>query len=392
MLCILLKLQSFVNFPALLQPNTSKIGYTHGKGAVRQIRRSIAFYTAYFQEKSKLSWSQAVEAASHFKPLLDSHYPDYVTEMQGIAAGASSEVATTEEITFGDILALNCRTEIAMGLMNDGCTAFSYSQDKEHSSSFPSTILAQNWDWDQRQQDSVVFLTVARPGSSTITTMTEGGILAKIGFNDRGVGCTLNAIRAKGVNYRALPVHLALRNVLDSTSADEAVSRLVPDRGGIGVAAACHILVADVHTRVGLECSSADIVLIQESNLNKTSPESSALGKVVLHTNHFCTPHKPQPIGETMGGMPDSGPRLARIEELLQSACQRDERGLLSFDSAEKVLEDTKGAPGAINRIADGDTSTSATLFRIVMDLTMKRARVTMGRPGDGGEVIEWQA
>lgn len=41
--------------------------------------------------------------------------------------------------TFEDILAINVRTEISMGLMADGCTAF-YWHDND------SSIAAQNWD------------------------------------------------------------------------------------------------------------------------------------------------------------------------------------------------------------------------------------------------------
>jgi isopenicillin-N N-acyltransferase-like protein len=49
----------------------------------------------------------------------------------GIAAGSGQ--------TFEDILAINVRTEISMGLMADGCTAF-YWHDGDVS------IAGQNWD------------------------------------------------------------------------------------------------------------------------------------------------------------------------------------------------------------------------------------------------------
>lgn len=45
-------------------------------------------------------------------PYLSASWPDYVAEMEGIAAGAGVE--------FLDILAMNVRTEIAFGAFSDG--------------------------------------------------------------------------------------------------------------------------------------------------------------------------------------------------------------------------------------------------------------------------------
>src|SRR5947209_19922885 len=55
----------------------------------------------------------------------------YIEEMRGLAEGA--------EVDFESVLALNVRTEIAYGMFNDGCTAFSWREGEE-------SFLAQNWD------------------------------------------------------------------------------------------------------------------------------------------------------------------------------------------------------------------------------------------------------
>jgi len=104
--------------------------------------------------------------------------------------------------------------------------------------------------------------------------ITEAGIIGKIGINSFGVGCTLNAITAKGVSFTKLPCHLALRTVLESSSREEAIATLEKS----GVASACHILVADKTGGTGLECSSEDIMRLE---MNERG--------VVAHTNHlFC--------------------------------------------------------------------------------------------------------
>lgn len=51
----------------------------------------------------------------------------------------SSGIADGSRVTFEDILVMNCRTEISMGLMNDGCTSLAWKKNK-------AMILAQNWD------------------------------------------------------------------------------------------------------------------------------------------------------------------------------------------------------------------------------------------------------
>lgn len=110
--------------------------------------------------------------------------------------------------------------------------------------------------WMPAQKENLLLLTIHLPPSSTTTrtplilkTMTEAGILAKIGLNSLGVGVCLNAIRAKGLDKSRIPCHLGLRMVLESASREEAVRRLKEE----GVASACHMLVADATGGVGLE-------------------------------------------------------------------------------------------------------------------------------------------
>jgi isopenicillin-N N-acyltransferase-like protein len=105
--------------------------------------------------------------------------------------------------------------------------------------------------------------------------ITEAGIIGKIGMNSAGVGICLNALKAQGCAFDKLPVHLALRAALDSTSCSTAATTLEK----AAVAAAGHILIADAEGALGLECSSADIVRLEMEH------------GVVTHSNHFIAPH-----------------------------------------------------------------------------------------------------
>lgn len=44
---------------------------------------SVEFYTAYFQQNSRMSWSAAENAASKFHPFLEQHVAHLVEEMRG---------------------------------------------------------------------------------------------------------------------------------------------------------------------------------------------------------------------------------------------------------------------------------------------------------------------
>ena len=133
--------------------------------------------------------------------------------------------------------------------------------------------------------------------------ITEAGILGKIGLNSYGVGCTMNAITAKGVSYTKIPCHLALRTIMESVSRSAAIQTLEKN----GVASSCHLLVADITGGTGLECSSEDIVALEMDERG-----------VVMHTNHYILPHK-ESVVESKTWIPDTWFRLRRIGELVSA-------------------------------------------------------------------------
>lgn len=49
---------------------------------------------------------------------------------------------------FSDILALNARSEVAMGMLSDGCTALAWKTDK-------FSVAGQNWDVSNPANEAV---------------------------------------------------------------------------------------------------------------------------------------------------------------------------------------------------------------------------------------------
>ncbi|KAK5093949.1 hypothetical protein LTR70_004475 [Exophiala xenobiotica] len=327
-----------------------QIGQQHGQQAAAHINGSIAFYEDFFKRNTSKSWSEVQEIAKQFLPYLEKSWPAYLEEMRGIADGAKVEYET--------ILALNVRTEIGFGLLNDGCTAFAW---KTKSGSF----IAQNWDWEGQQKGNIVVAKIAQEGKPTIHMMTEGGIIGKIGMNSAGVGVTLNAIRAKGISFDKLPCHLALRTALESTSLQDARVKL--NKAGVG--SACHIQVADVETgNIGFECTASDQVELEMQNGINT------------HSNHLTVSHSGI---EDKLMLKDSPFRLDRVRELLAGLGPEP-----TIDQLKDVLKDDKNSPCAINR-SPTEKSTIQTLFSIVMDLQKGYASVKMGKPTETGEEVE---
>jgi isopenicillin-N N-acyltransferase-like protein len=207
-------------------------------------------------------------------------------------------------------------------------------------------------------------LNIQRDSKPSISQVTEAGILGKIGLNSSGVGVCLNAIRVRGVDFTRLPAHLALRKVLDSTSRHEAVEAIRK----AGVAAAIHILVADMSGISSIEASSVDLVIHELIN-----------GKIA-HANHFLFPHALKGNSD----VPESVERMKRMTVLIEKL---GDGVPLAMEPLERILEDEHNAPFGINK-AGNLKEPLRTLLSIVMDLKSKSAHLRCGRPKKGSEVI----
>lgn len=326
---------------------------------------SLAFYSRLFQEKCSLSWDSVTAEADKYVTPLRATCPRYIEEIEGLADGAG--------VSFLDVLALNVRTEIMFGLFtdpnnvnhagtpSDGCTSLGWVDESGQS------FLAQNWDWQSAQGPNLIVCHISQPGTKipNISMVTEAGIIGKIGFNADGVGCCLNAIRARGVDATKLPVHFALRTVLESPSREKAVAQIK----ALGVAGSAHILVADHSGSTGLECTPFGI---------KEIPMDSK--KRVYHTNHLVLEH---PGVDEPPWLEDSRNRLARIESLAESVSASKLEAKQLFE----LFKDEEGCPCSINRKQEG-TSGFQTLFTIIMSLGKGEALVKVGRPTEDGEEI----
>jgi isopenicillin-N N-acyltransferase like protein len=325
----------------------------HGRTAKKQILSSIENYRTLFESLTPpLKWSTAIKIATKFLPTIEQHIPSAIEEIQGIASSSG--------VPFEDILVLNCRSEIGLtGGSVDGCSAISYKN--------PITgkqLLCQNWDWHNNQLENVIILDITHLNGTRVVTITEAGIIGKVGFNGDCVGVTLNAIRTEGIplNYSMLPIHFALRYVvLESPSAGEAINRLMR----IGVASTAHFLIADSISAYGVEVSPLGngVILPDEQGF-------------IVHTNHWISSVEKV---KSVVWLPDTYSRLKRLETLKSKV--HDE------EDVWEILADEEESPGSICRgvtVGKGTEDDLETLFGVVMDLESGVAEMVHGRPTRG--------
>jgi isopenicillin-N N-acyltransferase like protein len=176
----------------------------------------------------------------------------------------------------------------------------------------------------------------------------------------------LNAIRAVGLSYTRMPVHLGLRFVLECKSTKEAIEKLE----GFGMASSAHFLIADGSgDAVGLEFTSSTFAKVLVDD-----------GGRIAHSNHLLADH----IGVVEPDwLEDSPIRVNQMLNLTEKVSSD-----VGWKEFSELFDDENGFPSSICRAQVGE-SNIATLFNIVMDLKAKKAVVRMGRPTEVEETIE---
>jgi isopenicillin-N N-acyltransferase-like protein len=192
--------------------------------------------------------------------------------------------------------------------------------------------------------------------------MGEAGILAKFGVNDAGVGICMNAIRCGTVSKAQLPVHLAMRRVLECGSFDEAFAMLVKK----GIASCVNFVIGDSGGKIAtIECTPKGLAPI--------FPEPGS--STTFHTNHLWS--KDVPAGIKDHPSRNSFSRLERIKTLTKGE-------KASVSKIRAWLSDEEGTPVSICRSTPPGTKgieRMETLSTVIIDLRALKVDVSFGKP-----------
>jgi isopenicillin-N N-acyltransferase-like protein len=271
-------------------------------------------------------------------------WPALGEELAGMAEGAAVDAEA--------LWTVNARTELLRGAE---CTLIARVDGAD-------ARLAQNWDWHPDLAASRVVWTVEHDGT-WFTTLTEAGMLAKLGLNGRGLACGLNFLTSSldgGVD--GLPIHVLLRLLLQEcgTLAD-----------ALALLLRAPVSASSCVTLAGAEADDAGLVAVELSPGGPALVWPDADG-VLVHTNHFLAA-LPSGVDEQPAEHPGTLLRHARTRDLVRRGAS-DERALAChFPSPEPVCIHTDDTTDWADR--------RVTLMSVVIDPATPSLRLAAGPP-----------
>jgi isopenicillin-N N-acyltransferase like protein len=321
-----------------------------------EIARTVAAYRRLFAARatrpfevdpwSELAWATITELA-----------PAAADEIAGIAEGA--------RVPVHEVAMLNARTELLA--VADPTGAGSECSTVVALPEGGAPVAVQTWDWYDAMADDWFVWTIPHPDGHVVRTVTEFGVLGKIGVSSRGVGVLFNLLRhgedalaeEKGLGF---PVHLLARRILDTASdADDAVAQAL----GTSTSASTSITVVDTEGR------SASVELFP-GGPGVVRPEDGLL----VRTNHFVSEAgAPGCLASTIG--PGSDIRRTTLLDALGS------RPPQTADDVVAAM-DHHAEEGSVCAHPDEGLDPvlrHATLATVTVDVEARDLRVTAGGP-----------
>ena len=346
-----------------------------------QVKAAVDRYARLFA----IPPAERVAAGATALDVIDGWAPELAQEIRGIAAGAGVAVA--------EVAALNARTEIlalgrrcaADGAVGGGLGGGPSAGGRGECSAVVALggpgaepVAGQNWDWYAGLADGWLVWDIPRPDGRRTVTLTEYGIVGKIGINSSGVGCLFNILhhRRDGAGAAGVPVHVIARRLLDE--ADDVAA-------AVAIAAAARVTASTAITVAGGERAGKAAVTLEiwPGGPDRVLPGADGL---LLRTNHFLAPEPA--LGDTE---PAAAPgSLARHEVLRRRLAGRGRDA--TAELLASVLRDHTGGAYAICSHppagADGEQEFQ-TLASVRLDFAACDLDVTDGPPcewGNGGE------
>jgi len=321
-------------------------GLSHGRQLQDRIRATYTFYEQEVFRASPLDISEIRQRAEQIRDIVAAFNAECVIEIDAIAEASG--------LAPWQLYALNARTEILNARVPE-CTALYFQQTR---------VLGQNWDWFRTLENLVVLIKYKYPNGRTLLTLTEPGMLAKIGLNNCGIGLCLNFLVSEH-ELDGVPVHVLTRAILEASDLAEARRTIT----GSGFGKSSHFLTADDQG----DCYSIEFA---GGNSYEVQSESGCL----IHTNH-CIAENAQSMD-----VPTSVPRLSQACAWMSRINDYNRQ-----DMTDVLLDDSAG-PESINapyhpeaQLGGLDVGTCATL---VMELSERRMHIKKG-PGAAGRFRE---
>lgn len=335
-------------------------GLAFGAAFEREIRRTAEHYRELFSSVA----GRAVDPAE-FGPAalaaIEAFSPDAADEIHGIAEGAGLDAGT--------VAALNARTEVlaSLGARLRGECSTVVTIDP---SGARAPVTLQTWDWVDVFVDDWLLWSIEHPDGTVVHTVTEFGILGKIGVNNHGVGVHFNILHhERDGDGIGVPIHVLARTVLDRA---RHIGRAL-DLVGSAVTSASSAL-----TLVGADAEGASALSAELSPVGPrfVLPDDDGL---LIHTNHFLDPNLARDDREPRVG-PDTWLRYSTLRGRLAG---RRDLGLAELTGA---MTSHHGGGGALCCHPEPDAALAGrwqTLVTVSLDVAAGTLSVLDGGPCD---------
>jgi isopenicillin-N N-acyltransferase-like protein len=341
-------------FPRISVSGTPfECGQQYGEAARQQIHFNLERYWKLLKKEAFMDRGLAMVFIPYHLEAIEKYSRDIFDEMRGIASGAN--------LTLEEVAVLNCRSELlahADDVSFVECTSLYAAPE----STTGETLLAQNWDWYDLFRGGTVLLQIEQQGKPTVLTLTEAGIVGKIGMNSAGIGICLNLLKSRKKG-NGVPIHVMLRKGLEAKQPNLASEAIYcADRAGSG-----NVIIAH------REGEAVDFEITPDF-IGLLYPQDGLL----VHTNHFLSPSLQAgdlAIAESQSSIWRYG-RALRLLRLMN--------GQITVEGVKEILRDHFSSPYCICRhpelIPDNDQPV-ATLASVIMDLSAGEMHVSAGEP-----------
>ncbi len=330
--------------------NNFEIGLSHGTQLQKEIEVNIDFYLKTFNQSHEIVKNLALG----FYERVKSFDKNYTEEMEGIAEGA--------KVPLWQISMLNARSEIFSIFKKQGqnkgiteCTLLF----------FPETaIIAENWDWAIALSEQTFILKIIKNKQNPILTLSEAGILAKIGLNSFGIGIGMNYLEPISTP-NGLPVHILIRKALESDSFEKA--RGVFIEYGLGTSGNI-CLAHSSGAYVGFELDGEKVLELENNNTG-----------YYCHTNHYLGKPDTNQINNIGDATTSTSIRFLQAQSLATNAMQ-------SFTETEArailMNQDHPKFPILVPRTTSESLGEIGTIASIIINL--KKLELSVSSVADG--------
>ncbi len=333
-----------------------ELGRQIGEAAKEQVRGFCAIALERVNKTADVTRTEADAIAARCQEITRIYNGDLLDELEGTAEAAGVPMA--------DLMLLQVRNQL-MAEQESACTSLS----------LPEGVVAQNWDNDPELDPFTVVLTRHPEDRPSLTTLTQAGLIAYIGFNDQGIGACLNTLPAPS-RPQGVPHYFTLRDLYEQSTLDAAVQSIQRAERAIPA----NIILTTPQGPANLE--------VTIDNVHVLTP---ADGLPVAHTNH-CVHPELLPVNDRFPELIQSHSRKARIDELITSSA--GDGATTDLERVKTALRDHEGHPRSICRHTNDDPDTGfwTTVFSVIIEADAQRMHVTRGTPCDHPyEVYEMQ-